>query len=84
VARTITLDDVWRMLRECAPGFVTRQTDHYHRVTFAGKTYPSLPLGHHGARKPGQTEIAAGHVRKLARFLAIEDCARRVLPGIYD
>jgi hypothetical protein len=84
VGRTlVTLDEVWRMLRECAPGFATRQTDHYHRVMYEGRTYPSVPLGHHGARKPGQTEIETGHVRKLARFLGIEASARRVLPSIY-
>lgn len=70
------------MLSECAPGYSVKTTDHHHRVAFSGKLYPSLPIGPHGRKGPG-TEIEAGHVRKLARHLGIEACARRVLPHIW-
>lgn len=81
MARVVRLDDVWAMLRACAPGCRPKETDHHWAVTYQGKTYRRLPLGSHGRRH--NPEIEAGHVRQMVRFLGIEDCARRRLPDLY-
>jgi len=60
--------DIQRMLDDCAPGHKIRLTDHFRRVTFGAMIYPSLP-------KTKTVEI--GHVRKMARYLKIEDCAKK-------
>ena len=69
------------MLDACAPGYTRRETDHFHQVSYRGKTYRALPLGKHGARH--NPEIEAGHVRALVRHLEILDCAKRELPRIF-
>jgi hypothetical protein len=79
-ARVVALKDVWQMLAECAAGYERRATDHYWRVTFNGKTCPTLHLGEHGRR--ANPDIETGHVRKMARHLEIWDCAKAKLPGI--
>lgn len=68
----IRLNIVWELLDHCAPGYSRRQTDHHWQIRFAGKEYPTLPLGPHGRRK--NPEIQVFHVRRMARFLGIEDC----------
>jgi hypothetical protein len=45
---------------------------------FSGRTYPSLPTGQHG-RRPGRGEIQKKHVKDLAEFFGILDCAKREL-----
>ncbi len=72
----IRLSVVWAMLEVCAPGHTKRATKHHWRVSFAGRTYPTLPLGPHGSRKARSTEVAIGHVRKLCRYFEILDCAK--------
>lgn len=75
----ILLSRVWEILDECAPGFERRATDHNWKVTYNGLTYPSLPLGKHGARKASRTEIEVGHVKGLARQLNIVECVMKKL-----
>lgn len=59
---------------------VTSETDHYWRITYQDKVYPTLPKGPHG--KLGNKEIERGHVKRLVNFLGIKDCARRMLPQL--
>lgn len=76
----VSHEEILEMLRACAPGCECRDTPHYYRVMWRGKTYPSLPKGEHGKR-PGQAEVEIGHVRKMIRHLGIDlECARRHLP----
>jgi hypothetical protein len=77
---TIKLVAVFEMLDTCAPGHVRLRTDHYWRISYEGKTYPTLPRGAHGAM--GNKEIERGHVKRLVRFFGLMDCARRVLPQL--
>lgn len=71
----IRLSAVWAMLEVCAPGYTKRATKHHWRIAFAGRTYPTFPLGPHGSRKAKSTEVEVGHVRKLCRYLEIVACA---------
>ena len=80
-AKVINLNDVWAMLDKCAPGYGRKESEHFHRVTYQGKTFRALPLGAHGKRK--NPEIEAGHVRSMARHLEIEKCCREQLPDIW-
>lgn len=73
----VRFKDILRMLDECAPGAVVEAKEHHNWVRFGGRTYRGLPLGKHGARK--NPEIEAGHVRRMARFFGILDCARKLL-----
>jgi hypothetical protein len=75
------MGDVRRMLSECAPGHRFTPKTHRICVTWNGVSYWGLPKGPHG-RRDGREEIEAGHVRKMARHLRIEDCARRMIPGL--
>ena len=69
----VRLAVVWAMLEHCLGEYERRQSDHHWRVTKSGRIFPRLPLGKHGKRE--NPEIAKGHVRKLARFFGIEECA---------
>jgi hypothetical protein len=60
------------MLEKCLPGHQRKTTDHYYRITHQGKVYPSFPKGDHGKANP---PIESGHVKRLARFFDIYDCA---------
>jgi hypothetical protein len=81
-SQLIALAAVWSMLNQCLPGWTSRETPHYHRITGPdGRIYPSLPLGAHGHRRDAKVE--AGHVRSLARFFKIEACAKVTLPHAY-
>ncbi len=71
----VKLDEIRRMLKECAPDHVWKEKPHHYWVTFRGRTYPSLPKGEHG----GKGEIERGHIRKMARFLGILPCAEEHL-----
>lgn len=66
------------MLRKCAPTFKYQETDHYFRISFNGKVFPSLPNGEHGKRDM-RAEIQKGKVKQLVRVLEIEDCAKAML-----
>ena len=60
------------MLDECAPENTRRLSDHFWRITYKGKTYPSFPK---------HDQVEAGHIRKMLRYLEIDaDCARKHLP----
>lgn len=72
----IPLKDVWSMLHECAPGHTRHLHTHHYSIRYQGKTYPAFPKGAHGKSDP---PIETGHIRRMARFLGIYDCARRVL-----
>lgn len=72
---TITLDEIWAMLDACAPGHKRKQRDHNWIITYKDKTYPSLPVGEHGARR--HVSIQVGHVKKMVRILGIADCAKK-------
>ena len=71
----VKLDEIRRMLEQCAPGFVWKEKPHHIWVAFSGRTYPSLPKGQHS----GKGEIEKGHVKKMARFLGILECAKAAL-----
>ena len=74
---TIALGEIWSMLDHCAPGYSKKERKHNWLVMYRGISYPSLPLGPHGARK--NPEIQIGHVKNLARQFRILDCARTQL-----
>ena len=73
----VSLKNVWSMLEACAPGYKVKPTTHYYCISVGEKTYPAFPKGGHGLTNP---PIQVRHVRKMARFLGILDCARRELP----
>jgi len=59
------------MLDECAPANTRRLSDHFWRITYNGKTYASFPK---------HDEVEVGHIRKMLRFLGIDqDCAKKHL-----
>ncbi len=59
------------MLSECAPSHTIDETDHYYRIRFKTKTYPSFPK---------QLQIDVGHIRKMIRHLEIDmACAKKHL-----
>jgi len=65
------------MLNDCAPGAVIVPKPHKNWVHWNGRTYRDLPLGKHGARQ--NPEIQIGHVKRMARFFEILDCAKEHL-----
>lgn len=65
------------MLEHCLGTFEKRKSDHHWRITKGDKIYPRLPLGPHGSRE--NPEIEKGHVRQMARFFGIYDCAQKFL-----
>lgn len=74
----VSLDAIKALLADCAPGAVIEEKTHHNWVHYNRQTYRGLPRGPHGARKnPG---IQVGHVRRMARFLGILDCAKKHLP----
>ena len=70
---------VWKMLDECAPGWTKRKQAHHYRIDHGDKTMSNFPFGDHSKKT---TEVQVHWVRKLARVLGIEDCAKRVLPQL--
>lgn len=75
----VALSDVWRMLEHCAPGFTREAKTHHGCIRYAGKTFPTLPLGAHGRRKT--VCVQAGHVTSMAREFGIVDCATAFIEG---
>jgi hypothetical protein len=50
------------------------KNNEYWRVEVLGHSpYPRLPTGKHGNRE--NPEIECGHVKNMARFFGIEECA---------
>lgn len=80
----VQIGEVLAMLASCAPGFTATATDHHYRIRWRDKTYPSLPLGEHGAkRKSLRAEVKVGDVRKMVRHLEIPlDCAIKQIPRL--
>ncbi|REJ83836.1 MAG: hypothetical protein DWQ36_19660 [Acidobacteria bacterium] len=78
----IKLREVWKLLKQCAPGYTKSLREHNWKVTFEAKTY-RLPKGPHGHKK-GQEKIERGHVRSMARFLGIAVCCKKVRPDLYS
>jgi hypothetical protein len=74
----VLLRDIFAMLDDCAPGWSMTKSLHHFRVTYQGRTYPSLPKGRHGKRE-GRGEIQKKQVKDLAEFFGILDCAKRHL-----
>ena len=72
----LALSDIRQMLESCAPGHTIKKQTHNYLVCFNGRSYPSLPLGPHGKADP---QIEKGHVKRMARFFGILDCARQHL-----
>ena len=71
----VKLRFVWKMLGICAPGYTAKQTTHHFQIDYNNKRYPALPNDGHTKRP----EVELGHIKKLARHLGIEECAKRVL-----
>jgi hypothetical protein len=71
---TIALADIWAMLDHCAPGHTRKQRTHNWVVTYLEHTFPSLPVGEHGARK--NPEIQVGKVKQMVRLFGIMECAK--------
>jgi len=71
----VLLAAIFEMLDACAPGWTRKDGPHHFRVIYQGRTYPGLPKGEHG-RRPGRAEIQKKHVKDLAEFFGILDCAR--------
>jgi len=74
----VTLKKIEALLDDCAPGAVIEEKTHHLWVHYQGTTYRGLPRGAHGARK--NPEIQVGHVRRMARFFDIVNCAKKHLP----
>lgn len=66
----VPLKEVWAMLAQCAPAHDIHETDHFYRIRYNGKTYPSFPK---------KRQVDVGHVRKMARHLEILVCAKTYL-----
>lgn len=80
----VSIEEVIDLLERCAPGYRIRMTQHHHCVMYNGRTYPTLPLGRHGAsRSKGRGEIKNGHVKSMIRELGIDPaCAGKNLPKL--
>jgi len=63
------------MLDKCAPGYTKDLKTHHWWIGYGGKTYETLPTG----TKRSRGYVFAGHVRSMARWLGILDCAKEFL-----
>lgn len=74
----IKLRKIKKLLKECAPGFTWRDTDHKYLVRWNDHSF-WLPKGAHGSKR----EIEVGHVKGLVRSLGIDpDCAKSQVPAL--
>lgn len=64
------------MLDRCAAGHTRKLQKHNYAIRYQGRTYPALPKGAHGKANP---PIQKGHVKRMARFFGIMDCAKEFL-----
>ena len=77
---TIRLKAIFKMLDDCAKGHKKVLGDHYWRITYKKRVYPTLPRGTRSSDNP---EIQIQHVNKLIRALKINrDCAKDHLPAL--
>lgn len=73
MSETASVKDLQEMLKNCAPGFTSRNTTHALQIKYNGKSYPSLP---------SYQNIELGHIRKMVRTLEInKECANKYIPG---
>jgi hypothetical protein len=72
----VPLKNIWAMLDDCAPGYTHKKHTHNYCIYYENKTYPSLPVGEHGNKNP---LIEKGHIKRMARFFGILDCATAFL-----
>ena len=76
----ILLSAVFRMLDECAPGYVPREALHHWHIVWNGRSHRSLPLG---SRKSKTPSVKAGKVRSMVRVLGIPvNCVNGHFPGL--
>jgi len=76
----VKLSKVWKMLENCADGYIAKEQKHLWRVMYEGKTFPSLQLGKRSSKTP---EVELGNVQKMVNHLGIDqDCARLYLPQL--
>jgi hypothetical protein len=72
---TASIADIEELLKNCAPGFTSRNTTHALQIKYNGKSYPSLP---------SYKDIELGHIRKMVRTLEInKECANKYIPGLF-
>ena len=65
------------MLNECAPGHTFKPMPHKFKITWNGRTFPSLQKGPHGKDNP---EIQIGNVKQMIKHLGINmECAKKYL-----
>ena len=77
----VALNDVWAMLKKCAPGFTATETTHHYCIRYNQRTYPTLPLGEHGPRH--NPEIKRGHIRQMATQLRLDpNCVNSFFDGL--
>ena len=69
----VAFKDVVEILEKCACGYELKRYPHSIAVLYQEKT-AYLPKGGHG--KQGNHQIEVGHVRRMARMLDIEECAK--------
>jgi len=75
MSATASLSDVHDLLVNCAPGHSIRNTTHFLKVQYKGKTYPALP---------SYNDIELGHIRKMVRALEIsKECANKYISGLF-
>lgn len=72
----VPLKDVWAVLAECLPGHTITLKTHPYWIAHNNRLYASFPKGAHGKSNP---PIDVGHVKRMARYFDILDCARREL-----
>jgi len=68
------------MLDVCAPGHKRKVRTHHWCIYFGKLTYPQFPKGEHGKKNP---EIEMGHIKRMARYFGILDCARKQIPALH-
>lgn len=73
MSATAAFTEVERMLKSCAPGSTIRLATHSRVIQYKGKTYRSMPKF---------DKIELGHIRKMARYLGIMDCAKKHIAGL--
>jgi hypothetical protein len=70
----VKLSEIGAMLEKCSSGSRIVEKKHRHWVLDSkGSIYRGLPRGAHGTKDP---KIELGHVRKMARHLGFEECAK--------
>jgi hypothetical protein len=75
MSASASFDDVHALLSDCAAGFSIRNTTHFLKVEFNGRTFPDLP---------SYKKIELGHIRKMVRTLQInKECANKHIPGLF-